>query len=53
MLYEVITLARPSGWEAKAQAEARFEEAEQIRLLYVAVTRAREELVVSRWPNET
>jgi ATP-dependent helicase/nuclease subunit A len=45
-------LARPSGWEAKAQAEERFEEAEQIRLLYVAVTRAREELVVSRWPDK-
>jgi ATP-dependent helicase/nuclease subunit A len=45
-------LARPSGWEARAAAEARFEEAERARLLYVAVTRAREELVVSRWPGK-
>ncbi len=45
-------LARPSGWEAKAESEARFEEAERVRLLYVAVTRAREELVVARWPGK-
>jgi ATP-dependent helicase/nuclease subunit A len=43
-------LARPSEWPEKEAAEARFEAAEEVRLLYVAVTRAREELVVSRWP---
>jgi ATP-dependent helicase/nuclease subunit A len=43
-------LARPSGWEEKAEAESHFESAEAVRLLYVAVTRARDELVVARWP---
>jgi ATP-dependent helicase/nuclease subunit A len=43
-------LARPVGWTAKEGAEARFERAEEVRLLYVAVTRARDELVVARWP---
>jgi ATP-dependent helicase/nuclease subunit A len=43
-------LARPSEWPAKEAAEARFEAAEEVRLLYVAATRARDELVVSRWP---
>lgn len=43
-------LARPSAWPAMEEAESRFEAAEEVRLLYVAVTRAREELVVARWP---
>ncbi|MDP2959510.1 MAG: UvrD-helicase domain-containing protein [Longimicrobiales bacterium] len=43
-------LARPSEWPGKEAAEARFEAAEEVRLLYVAATRARDELVVSRWP---
>jgi ATP-dependent helicase/nuclease subunit A len=42
-------LAQPEAWDAKAEAEARFEAAEAVRLLYVAVTRARDELVVARW----
>jgi ATP-dependent helicase/nuclease subunit A len=42
-------LARPVLWSAKEEAESRFEAAEQVRLLYVAVTRARDELVVARW----
>jgi len=42
-------LAMPLGWEEKAEAEGRFEAAEEIRLLYVAVTRAKEELLVARW----
>lgn len=45
-------LARPEGWEAKAAAEERFEAAEAVRLLYVAVTRARDELVVARWTDK-
>lgn len=44
-------LARPEGWSDFESAERRFDEAEEVRLLYVAVTRAREELVVSRWPS--
>ena len=46
----VRILARPSEWPAMEASEAMFEAAEEVRLLYVAVTRAREELLVSRWP---
>ncbi|HSM60316.1 MAG TPA: UvrD-helicase domain-containing protein [Longimicrobiales bacterium] len=45
-------LARPIGWEELEEAERRFDAAEQVRLLYVAVTRAREELLVARWPDK-
>jgi ATP-dependent helicase/nuclease subunit A len=45
-------LAKPADWAAKAELEKRFEAAEEVRLLYVAVTRAREELVVARWPEK-
>jgi ATP-dependent helicase/nuclease subunit A len=47
--YRNTVLARPVDWPAKEEAETRFEDAEQVRLLYVAVTRARDELVVARW----
>ena len=42
-------LAVPVDWDAKEAAERRFEAAEDVRLLYVAVTRAKEELLVARW----
>ena len=42
------TLAQPLEWAALAQEEVRFLEAEEQRILYVACTRAREELVVAR-----
>jgi ATP-dependent helicase/nuclease subunit A len=42
------TIAQPAGWDAYAAAEAPFEAAEEQRLLYVAATRAREELVIAR-----
>jgi len=45
-------LARPPEWPAKAEAEQRFDRAEQVRLLYVAATRARDELVVARRPDK-
>lgn len=45
-------LARPIGWAHHEDSEQRFEHAEDVRLLYVAVTRAREELVVARWPEK-
>lgn len=41
-------IARPLDWDAHARAEALFLDAEKVRLLYVAATRAAEELVVSR-----
>jgi ATP-dependent helicase/nuclease subunit A len=42
------TVAQPADWDSHADAEKAFETAEQDRLRYVAVTRAREELLVSR-----
>ena len=42
-------IAQPLGWEEDQQIEAAFEEAETVRLLYVAATRARDELWVARW----
>jgi ATP-dependent helicase/nuclease subunit A len=44
-------LAAPAGWREKEDAERRFKAAEETRLLYVAVTRAKEELLVVRWPD--
>jgi ATP-dependent helicase/nuclease subunit A len=45
-------LARPEAWDEMAVVEQRFAAAEDIRLLYVAVTRAKEELVVARFPQK-
>ncbi len=42
------TLAQPLEWPRHAAAEKEFDEAEDIRLLYVASTRAAETLIVSR-----
>jgi ATP-dependent helicase/nuclease subunit A len=42
------TLARAADWDALAAEEREFEKAEAARLLYVAATRAKEELVVAR-----
>ena len=42
------TLAQPLEWTDLEQEEARFLRAEEQRILYVACTRAREELVVAR-----
>ena len=41
-------LAQPLGWSEYQSEETRFLEAEEQRILYVACTRAREELVVAR-----
>ncbi len=46
--YRSLTLAQPRNWSALAEEEVRFLEAEERRILYVACTRAREELVVAR-----
>jgi ATP-dependent helicase/nuclease subunit A len=44
-------LAAPLDWERHAAAEQAFAEAEDVRLLYVAATRAAEQLVVARCPS--
>ena len=42
-----VEIARPAGWDELALREKRFDEAEKVRLLYVAATRAKERLIVS------
>ena len=42
-------IAQPLTWETDRETEEAFEEAEKARLLYVAATRARDELWVARW----
>jgi ATP-dependent helicase/nuclease subunit A len=42
-------IAHAEGWDDHQARELAFVEAEETRLLYVAATRARELLVVSRW----
>jgi ATP-dependent helicase/nuclease subunit A len=44
-----IVLGEHVDWDAHKQAELPYLQAEEDRLLYVAATRAREMLVVSRW----
>jgi len=49
--YVTETIAQPAGWEAKTEVEREFMRAESDRLLYVAATRAKRLLVVSRYPS--
>ena len=46
-----VVLARPMEWPEKEATEQAFARAEDVRKLYVAVTRARDELVVARMPG--
>jgi ATP-dependent helicase/nuclease subunit A len=43
---QTVTLAQPYDWPAHAEEERRFDLAEDQRLLYVAATRAAQELVI-------
>ncbi len=45
------TIGQPEGWAEHEQAERPFLQAEVARLRYVAATRAKELLVVGRWPG--
>ena len=45
--FELVDIARPTGWDEMEDRERRFLEAENDRLLYVASTRAEDLLVVS------
>ncbi|HSJ09077.1 MAG TPA: PD-(D/E)XK nuclease family protein, partial [Longimicrobiales bacterium] len=46
-----VTLAQPADWDDHAAEEARFARAEDERLLYVAATRAAQELIISSAAN--
>ena len=48
---QVVTLAQPADWDMHAAEETRFARAEDERLLYVAATRAAQELIVSSASN--
>lgn len=52
ILDEKDVIAQPAGWDAMADTEARFAAAEKQRLLYVAATRAKRELVIARCERE-
>ena len=45
------TLATAPAWDDHEKIEKRFQDAEEVRLLYVAVTRAKSELWVARYPH--
>ena len=51
--WDTRTIARPRGWAEKEARERSFQDAEELRLLYVAATRAEHELIVSRPPKYT
>ena len=46
------TVSQPSGWEASAAEELKYEAAEENRLMYVAATRARDLLIVSGYAGD-
>jgi ATP-dependent helicase/nuclease subunit A len=45
-------LARPQKWEEYEEAEKEYNEAEELRLLYVAATRAKNLLLISTYPQK-
>ncbi len=46
------TVSQPTGWEASAEEEKKYEAAEEDRLMYVAATRARDLLVISGYEKD-
>ncbi|TMW73484.1 UvrD-helicase domain-containing protein [Alteribacter natronophilus] len=51
-MYQRETIARPPGWDERKKEETAYLSAEEIRLLYVAATRAEEMLIISRTDSE-
>ena len=49
---DAMRIAQPAGWAVMEAAEADFLDAEEARLLYVAATRAKRELIVARCERE-
>jgi ATP-dependent helicase/nuclease subunit A len=50
--YNTEVIAQPVGWLELSEKEREFMRAEQDRLLYVATTRPKQLLIVSRYPRE-
>jgi len=51
--YAREVLGQPVGWDEMALLEEKYLEAEEIRLLYVAATRARNLLIISTYPEKS
>ena len=51
--YRSEAIAEPENWDDHETEEQAYLAAEELRLLYVAATRARELLVVSQWARES
>ena len=50
--YKVTLISQPAGWAGVVDRAAKFREAEEHRLMYVAATRARDMLVVSAYQGD-
>jgi len=50
--FQTEIVAQPVGWEAMNRREREFVNAEKLRLLYVAATRAKQMLAVSLYPDQ-
>lgn len=50
--YHSEILGQPVHWEQFAKAEEQYQEAEEKRLLYVAATRAKNLLIISKYPTK-
>jgi ATP-dependent helicase/nuclease subunit A len=50
--YQKRVLSQPAGWDGAAAEEDKYEAAEEVRLQYVAATRARNLLVISTYAGE-
>jgi ATP-dependent helicase/nuclease subunit A len=51
-LYKNEILGQPVDWEQLSMKEEKYQDAEEIRLLYVAATRAKNLLVISTYPTK-
>ena len=50
--YKVFLISQPAGWAEVVDRAAKFREAEEHRLMYVAATRAKDMLVVSTYQGD-
>ncbi|AIQ56187.1 UvrD-helicase domain-containing protein [Paenibacillus borealis] len=50
--YQEDVIAHPPGWQELAERERLYMNAEKERLLYVAATRAKQLMIISRYPDQ-
>ncbi|MBS4009067.1 MAG: UvrD-helicase domain-containing protein [Clostridium sp.] len=51
-LHTSETIAQPPDWDTCQQEETRYQQAEEVRLLYVAATRAKDTILISTYPHK-